>query len=116
MSLLDQLGSTLKTAVGGALPGVLSSVLSQTKLGSLQGLVEQLQSGGLQQQVQSWLGNGANLPVNAEQLRAALGDSHVQDLARQFGVPIDQVLELLAKELPQTVDQASPNGTLHHAA
>src|SRR4051812_1784025 len=119
MSLFDQIGSSLKTAaagaIAGALPGMLSSVLAQTKLGNLQGLVEQLQAGGLQQQVQSWLGNGANLPVTAEQLRTALGDSHVQQLAQRLGVPIDQVLDLLAKELPNTVDAASPNGTLHAA-
>ncbi|HZP77563.1 MAG TPA: YidB family protein [Pseudolabrys sp.] len=116
MSLLNQLGSALESAAGQAaaqaLPGMLSAVLTQTKLGSLQGLIAQLQAGGLQQQVQSWLGNGSNLPVTAEQLRAALGDSHVQQLAQQFGVPVNQVLDLLAKELPGTVDAASPNGTL----
>src|SRR5581483_10705949 len=105
MSLLNQLGSALESAAGQAaaqaLPGMLSAVLTQTKLGSLQGLIAQLQAGGLQQQVQSWLGNGSNLPVTAEQQRA-----------QQFGVPVNQVLDLLAKELPGTVDAASPNGTL----
>ncbi len=116
MSLFGQLGSMLESAAGQAaaqaLPGILSSVLGNTKFGNLQGLVEQLQAGGLQQQVQSWLGNGANLPVTAEQLRSALGDAHVQQLAQQFGLPLDQMLNLLAKELPATVDAASPNGTL----
>ncbi len=116
MSLFGQLGSMLESVAGQAasqaLPGILSSVLGNTKFGNLQGLVEQLQAGGLQQQVQSWLGNGANLPVTAEQLRSALSDTQLQQLAQQFGLPLDQVLDTLAKQLPGVVDAASPNGTL----
>ena len=52
------------------------------------------------------------MPVTPEQLRAALGNEHVQQLAAKFGVPTDQVLKLLAEHLPTAVDQASPNGTL----
>ncbi len=48
--------------------------------------MDQLRQGGLEQQVQSWLGNGSNLPVTADQLRAVLTDEHVQQLAQQLGV------------------------------
>ncbi len=36
------------------------------------------------------------MPVTPEQLRAALGNPHVQELATKFGIPTDQVLKLLA--------------------
>jgi len=112
MGLLDSLGGSLRNVAAAAAPALIAEALKQTKLSNLQGIVDQLQQGGLGPEVQSWLGNGANNPVTAGQLRAALGNEHVQQLAAKFGIPTDQVLELLAQHLPATVDQASPNGKL----
>ena len=116
MGLFDNIGGALRDVVGQVVaaeaPALVSAVLAKTNLGDLQGLVDKLQQGGLNAQVQSWLGNGANLPVTADQIRSALGNQQVQQLAQQFGVPVDSVLKLLAEHLPATVDQASPNGTL----
>jgi uncharacterized protein YidB (DUF937 family) len=95
-----------------AVPALISAVLAKTNLGDLNGLVAKLQQGGLGPQVSSWLGNGANLPVTADQLRAALGNEQVQEIARHFGLPVDKALELLAEHVPATVDNASPNGVL----
>jgi len=120
MGLLDDLGATLKSAALGAVataaPELLSKLLGQTNLGGLQGLVEKLQEGGLGQQVQSWLSNGQNMPISPEQLRDALGNEHVREIAQQFGLPVDKVLDLLSQHLPQAVDQASPDGTLQEPA
>ena len=120
MELLDSLGGALKGVLGqveaDALPALISAVLAKTNLGDLQGLVNKLQQGGLSDQVQSWLGNGANLPVTVDQLRTALGNEQVQQIARELGLPIDGALKLLAEYLPTTVDQASPNGTIQPSA
>jgi len=120
MGLLDSLGGALKGVLGqveaDAVPALISAVLAKTNLGDLQGLVNKLQQGGLSDQVQSWLGNGANLPVTVDQLRTALGNEQVQQLARELGLPIDGALKLLAEYLPTTVDQASPNGTIQPSA
>lgn len=116
MGLLDSLGGMLKGAMGeaeaAALPALLNAVLAKTQYRDLNGLVAALQQGGLDAQVKSWLGNGTNLPVSAEQLKAVLGNAQVQEFARHLGLPVDQMLELLAKYLPEVVDKASPNGTL----
>ena len=72
-SLTGALGANLGQIEAAAAPALISAVLAKTNLGNLQGLVNQLQQGGLGPQVQSWLGNGQNLPVSADQLRAALG-------------------------------------------
>ena len=116
MGLLDSLGGMLKGAMGeaesAALPALLNAVLAKTQYRDLNGLVAALQQGGLDAQVKSWLGNGANVPVSAEQLKAVLGNAQVQEFARHLGLPVDQMLELLAKYLPEIVDKASPNGTL----
>ena len=120
MGLLDSLGGALKGVLGqveaDAVPALISAVLAKTNLGDLQGLVNKLQQGGLTDQVQSWLGNGANLPVTVDQLRTALGNEQVQQIARELGLPIDGALKLLAEYLPTTVDQASPNGTVQPSA
>jgi len=116
MGLFDNLSGALKGAVGQVLaaeaPALISAVLAKTNLGDLQGLVAKLQQGGLNEQVQSWLGNGTNLPITADQLRSALGNQQVQQMAQHLGRPVDAVLKLLAQHLAATVDQASPNGTL----
>ena len=99
-----------------AAPALISAALAKTNLGNLQGLVNQLQQGGLGNQVQSWLNGSGKIPVTAEQLQAALGDEHVQALAQHFGIPIDGVLKLLSEHLPNTVDQAAQQGTVKAAS
>jgi uncharacterized protein YidB (DUF937 family) len=102
MGLFDNisgsLGGMISQVTAAAAPGLISAVLAKTNLGDMQGIVNQLQQNGLGAQVQSWLGNGSNLPVT--------------QIAEHFGVPVDQALKLLADHLPAAVDQASPNGTV----
>src|SRR5271154_6721619 len=109
MGLFDSLKGALESE---ALPAMINTVLAQTQYHDLGGLVAALQKGGLGPQVQSWLGNGANMPITEDQLKAILGNSQIQDLARQFGLPVDAVLKILAQYLPELVDKASPTGTL----
>jgi uncharacterized protein YidB (DUF937 family) len=81
--------------------------------GGYQGILDKLNQSGLGNEVNSWLAtNGKNLPISASQIEAALGNQQLQQLAKQFGVPLDQVANLLAQHLPAAVDQASPNGTI----
>jgi len=123
MGLFDQLGSGLRGALGdlagqltGQLeanaPGLLNQVLGKTDLGSIGGLLSKLQEGGLGNQVSSWLGNGANLSISPEQVREALGNEQVQQIANSIGLPTDKILEMMSQYLPDTVDKMSPNGTL----
>jgi len=110
------LGSALRGLAGpggtGALADILSQVFGKTDLGSIGGLLERLQQSGLGPQVASWLGNGENLPISVDQLKRALGDEHLRQLATQLGLPVDQLLDQLSQHLPGAVDQMSPKGTL----
>jgi len=113
MGLLDSVTDALRGVLGqsnaSAMPALISSVLAKTNRG---GIAAKLQHGGLGDEVASWLGSGATLPVSPEQLRGALGNQQVQELAAHFGVPVDAALKMLSEHLPQAVDQASPNGSL----
>jgi uncharacterized protein YidB (DUF937 family) len=109
MGLFDSLKGALESE---ALPGMLNTVLAQTQYHDLPGLVAALEKGGLGPQVQSWLGTGQNMPITADQLKAVLGNTEIQSFARQMGLPVDQVLQLVAQYLPEIVNKASPNGVV----
>ncbi|MCK1384891.1 YidB family protein [Bradyrhizobium sp. 21] len=108
-SALGQLGATV-------LPAVLNEVLGSNNQGGLSAIVAKLQQSGFGDQVKSWLGNGQNLPISADQLRAVLGNDTVRQLAARYNIPVDQLGQILAQELPKAVDHASPDGRLPHTA
>ena len=119
MGLFDSVGGALKGLAGqaeaAALPALLSAALAQTDLKDMQGLLDKLQQSGLGKQVASWLGDGNNLPITADQLRAALGNQQIQQLAAHFGLPMDKILATVAEHLPSIVDKLSPNGKLQES-
>ena len=71
-----------------------------------------LEAAGLGAQVQSWLGEGRPLPLAAEQLRAVLGQDPLQQIAREFGLPADATLKILAEQIPNAVHQAGAGSPL----
>jgi uncharacterized protein YidB (DUF937 family) len=118
MGILDSLENSpaLKSALGAMLPVVLSEVLGNGNQGGLTAIVAKLQQAGLGDQVKSWIGNGQNLPITADQLHQVLGSDTVKQLAARYNIPIDQISEVLAQQLPTAVDHASPDGKLPHTA
>jgi uncharacterized protein YidB (DUF937 family) len=118
MGILDSLESSgILGQLGAAvLPAVLSEVLGTGNQGGLNAIVAKLQQAGLGNQVSSWLGNGQNLPITADQIKQVLGSDAVRQLAAKYNIPVDQISEVLAHQLPIAVDQASPNGKLPHTA
>lgn len=83
--------------------------------GGLQGLLEKLQAGGMAEQVQSWLGSGANLPIDPSQITQALGPDTLGNIASQTGQTVEQVSGSLSSALPDVVNQMSPGGSLPSA-
>ena len=122
MGILDSLENSpeFKSALGqlgsAVLPAVLSEVFGNGGQGGLTAIVAKLQQAGLGDQVKSWIGSGANLPITADQLHQVLGNDTVKQLAARFNIPIDQLSQLLAQQLPLAVDHASPDGKLPHTA
>jgi uncharacterized protein YidB (DUF937 family) len=122
MGILDSLENSpaFKGALGqlgaAVLPTVLSEVLGSGGQGGLTAIVAKLQQAGLGDQVKSWIGNGQNLPITAEQLQQVLGSDTVRQLAAKYNIPVDQITQILAQQLPKAVDHASPDGKLPHTA
>lgn len=115
MGLLDQLAGQFLggNSAGGDNPLLqMAAHLLQNHEGGLAGVIAQLNQGGLAEQVKSWIGSGANLPVSADQLSSALGPDTLAKLAGTFGVAPEQVAGQLAQSLPHLVDHLSPDGSL----
>jgi uncharacterized protein YidB (DUF937 family) len=122
MGILDSLENSpaFKSALGqlgaAVLPVVMSEVMGTGGQGGLSAVVAKLEQAGFGQQVRSWIGNGQNLPISADQLRQVLGNDTVRQIAAKYNIPIDQVAEVLAHQLPVAVDKASPDGKLPPSA
>ena len=122
MGILDSLENSpaLKSALGqlgaAVLPAVLGEVMGTGSQGGLNAIVAKLEQAGLGEQVKSWIGNGQNLPITADQVRQVLGNETVRQLAAKYNIPVDQISEVLAHQIPVAVDHASPDGKLPHSA
>lgn len=117
MGLFDKVVSGMvkgiaKTVDAGALPGLVTQYLAKTEIGDTANLIKRLREGGLDREVDSWLGSGPNLPVTPEQVRGALGDSVIEQAVAVTGIPADKLLVLMAGYLPNAVDAMSPNGSI----
>ena len=120
MGLLDGLaGQVLGSVLGGNEQGTQSGAgnmlqeilqMLQGQQGGLGGLVAQFQQAGLGDQVKSWISTGSNLPINADQLKAALGDDTIANIASKLGMSQGDAAGGLADLLPQIVDKLTPNG------
>jgi uncharacterized protein YidB (DUF937 family) len=120
VSILDQMLGGLSGG-GSPLKAVLANLLTQGRGepdgrpkagGELTGLIATFEQAGMGNIIQSWVGTGSNQPVSPGQLHAAFGDTQVQSMAREAGVPPQDFLSLLSQHLPQAIDRATPGGRL----
>ena len=122
MGILDSLENSpaLRSALGqiGAamLPVVMSEVMGTGSQGGLTAIVAKLQQAGLGDQVKSWIGNGQNLPITADQLRQVLGSDTVKQMAAKYNIPRRSVDGGIGPPTAMAVDHASPNGKLPQSA
>ncbi len=118
MGLFDSVvGNVLNNLGNGGAPGGGNDMLKLVmgliqQNGGLGGLLEKLKQGGLADQVSSWVGSGANLPLSAEQISQALGSGPLAEMAAKFGLDPREISSGLAKYLPETVNQLTPEGRL----
>lgn len=106
MGLLDQLGGLL----GGEDANISQILKWSEQEGGVSGLLEKIRQGGLSDVVQSWVGSGNNLPISAEQIQQVLGNETIQKLASSIGVDTAQASEFLSKNLPDIINQLTPDG------
>ena len=79
-------------------------------LGGLTDLIGKLAAGGVGPQVNSWIGHGANEPVQPGQLGSALGQNVLNELSQRTGMSQQELLNQLSAALPQIINHLTPNG------
>jgi uncharacterized protein YidB (DUF937 family) len=113
MGLLDSVAGAVLGKLGGTQGGMAQIALDMfNQHGGLEGVLEKLKSGGLSEQVASWISTGENQVVSADQITNALGSSQIADLAAKFGISPDVLSNQLAQHLPDVINKLTPHGEL----
>jgi len=115
MDIMKLATGMLAQKLGGnnaALSGALNSLLGSGNKADLGSLVSGLQQKGLGNVAESWLGDGENQEISAEQLKDVLGSEKVSAAAAELGTDEGSLLESLREAVPQLVDKSSSGGSL----
>ncbi|MET3844125.1 YidB family protein [Bradyrhizobium sp. OAE829] len=99
--LLGNLGGALG---GGGVGGLLGGGLGE--------LLERFKENGQGDAAESWVGKGPNKELPAPQLKQAIGADVLAALEQQTGLSQEELLARLSRELPNAVDQYTPDGRL----
>lgn len=113
MGLFDSVLSSVSGQIKqqGGLTSVLTGLLdNNSELGGIQGLIAKFDQAGLGDLIQSWIGNGDNLPISGDQMSRVLGSDLVKNIASQLGMDPAQASSQLAQLLPGLINQFTPQG------
>ena len=105
----------VKGLTGGGAAAVPAQAIPGGLAGALGGLVSHMQGNGAGNIANSWVGTGANLPINGLQLSQVLGPDLVNKISAATGLSPDQLVTQLSAVLPQIVDHLTPQGQLPKA-
>ncbi len=103
------LGGLASSPIGGALAGAAAATAVG---GGLDSLLQKFRDAGHGATADSWVGQGANQPISADQINQAIGQGKIAEIAQQAGVSPEQMSQLLAQALPKLVDKLTPGGQL----
>jgi uncharacterized protein YidB (DUF937 family) len=123
MGLLNQIigGALASRAASGNSSPLMSALMmllaaraggTGAVVGGLGGLAERFQRNGHGDVMNSWIGTGANRPIQPNQLAEALGPDDIDELQRQTGMPRQDLLSELSHMLPGVVDKLTPHGRM----
>src|SRR6266545_2445509 len=114
--LADILGGLLggnRPPSGGGLGDILGGRGAGSVLnGGLGNLIRDMQNAGQGRVAQSWIGKGANEPIEPNDLAKALGADTINALSAQTGMSREDLLQGMSQQLPEMVDKLTPDGRL----
>jgi uncharacterized protein YidB (DUF937 family) len=101
------LGDLLKGPLGGLLAGgAAGGILSH----GLDGLLKDFRQQGVGDVADSWVSTGPNKDISESDLARSIGMEDLDALAQQTGMSRSEMLSGLRQELPNFVDQFTPDG------
>ena len=93
----------------GGLMDLLSKGVSGTALGDI---LDRFRNAGVGSKVDSWVGTGANEPIEPKEVEAAIDEDTLTSLSMQTGLSRDELIARITKDLPEAVDKLTPKGEL----
>lgn len=99
--LLGRLGGSVGGAGAGGILG-----------GGLGELLDRFRQNGQGDTAESWVASGPNKPIDPPHLEQAIGPDVLDTLSQQTGLPREELLARLSRELPDAVDKYTPQGHL----
>jgi uncharacterized protein YidB (DUF937 family) len=78
----------------------------------LQDLLGRFRQSGREDAAQSWVSKGPNKEIAPHELETALGEERLQWLVEQTGLPREELIAGLSRQLPNAVDQLTPDGRI----
>lgn len=111
----DKIGDFLRNKTGtdpqggGGMLDDLSKGVSGTALGDI---LDRFRGAGAGEKVDTWVRSGPNAPVSRDEVVAALDDETIDALARQTGMPREELIDRITRDLPEAVDKMTPTGAL----
>ncbi len=98
---------------GGGLGDILGGRGAGSVLnGGLGNLIRDMQNAGQGRVAQSWIGKGANEPIEPNDLAKARGADTINALSAQTGMSREDLLQGMSQQLPEMVDKLTPDGRL----
>jgi len=74
----------------------LSETMGGSSAGGVAGLLNKFDAAGLGDKARSWVGDGQKQPVSGDEVRRALGDREVDQIAQKAGMPSNEASDELA--------------------
>jgi len=117
MGLFDEILSMAGAASGqqGQHAEALSAIMdyvNSPQVGGIAGLQKMFEQGGLGDIFRSWVSNGQNLPISADQLQNVLHSNALQRSAQSAGIDLSQLTSMMSTLLPHLVDKLTPDGQI----
>lgn len=113
MGLFDSLAGAVLGNVGGDKGAMLQIAMDLFKQnGGLEGILAKFNEAGFGEQAASWVSQGNNLPISAEQIIEVLGRDSIAGIAQKLTMSPSDISVKIAEYLPQAIDKMTPNGKL----
>lgn len=104
-----------KFGLGNKASWILSTLLGlmfNRSKGGMSGFLDKLTQGGMGKIVNSWLGKGEPMAVNATQIESAIDSNIISNLASKLGLASGPVGLAIAHMLPKVVSALTPDGVI----
>lgn len=100
----EKLGKLLQSDLGGT-DGLLGG-----SAGGLGDVLDRFRNTGRQEEVDSWVAQGPNKPLQPRHIEEAIDPGTLEALSQQTGLSREKLIERLTSDLPEAVDRMTPEG------